>query len=211
LITRRAVLLGLVAATSAAPGIPADNRLAFRVSRNAKPVGTHVLTFTRRPDGFDIRTAVDIAVRFGPIPLYRYTLRGLEQWRDNQLVKLEATTDDDGTADFARVTRDADGLLVEGSAGPRYMAPANALPGTHWNLAELNGPWINPQNGKLLRPTVERLGRDVVQLGNGRKVEASQFMVAGDVRMALWYDANGDWTALRAPGKDGSTISYELI
>ena len=211
MITRRAVLLGLVAATPAAPGIPADNRLAFRLSRNADPVGTHVLTFTRRADGFDIRIAVDIAVRFGPIPLYHYTLRGLEQWRDNQLAKLEATTDDDGTADFARVTREADGLWVEGSAGPRYRAPANALPGTHWNLAELNGPWINPQNGQLLRPTVERLGRDVVQLGNGRKVEASQFVVGGDVHMALWYDVNRDWTALRAPGKDGSTISYDLI
>jgi len=36
-------------------------------------------------------------------------------------------------------------------------------------------------------------------------------VVGGDVHMALWYDVNRDWTALRAPGKDGSTISYDLI
>jgi Domain of unknown function (DUF6134) len=214
-ISRRAAVLGLTGLAGATParstGAGPKDTLAFRVSRDGKPVGTHILDFTHRADGLDVRIRVDIAVTFGPLTLYRYRLRALEQWRRGVLTHLGGKTDDDGTSDFVEATRDAGSLTVSGSAGPAYRAPPDALPGTHWNKAELNGPWISPQDGRLLRPAVRAEGREVLALLDGRRLEANAFALTGDVRMEIWYALDSTWAALQAPAKDGSIIRYDRL
>jgi hypothetical protein len=142
--------------------------------------------------------------------LYRYALHGREEWHGGQLAILSAKTNDDGEAAFMEATRDDRGVWVRGSAGPPYVAPADAVPGTHWNKAEMHGPWINPQNGKLLRQTATLRGQEKIATARGALVTADHFAVAGDAPMELWYDLAGQWSALRAPAKDGSVITYEL-
>ena len=43
---------------------------------------------------------------------------------------------------------------MQGTKAPRYIAPVDALPASHWNQRELEGPWINTQDGRLMRPKV---------------------------------------------------------
>lgn len=215
MIGRRLLLFGAATAcaargTCAMSAVPEDGRLAFRVIRKDSAIGTHVLTFVRLDDGIDVHIAVDITVGFGPLVLFLYTLRGLEQWRDGVVTHVEATTNDDGTADHMRADRDARGLWVEGSKAPRYLAPANALPATHWNMAELDGPWINPQDGRLLRPSVRRAGVEQVALADGRLAQATGFKLSGDVQMELWYSTARQWSALLFTASDGSLVRYEL-
>jgi hypothetical protein len=215
MIGRRGLLFGAATAWAAReacamPPVPEDGRLAFRVVRNGSAIGTHVLTFARLDNGIDVHIAVDIAVGFGPLVLYRYTLRGLEQWRDGAVSHVDATTNDDGTNDYMRADRDARGLWVEGSKASRYLAPADALPATHWNMAELDGPWINPQDGRLLHPTVQRTGSDLVKLADGRGEKATDYVLSGDVHMELWYNAARQWSALLFTARDGSLVRYEL-
>ena len=188
---------------------PEADRRAFRIVRNGSAIGTHVLTFARSGNGLDIQIAVDIAIGFGPITLFRYTLRGLEQWRDGAVVHLDATTNDDDAPEQMRADRDARGLWVEGSKAARYLAPADALPATHWNMAELSAPWINPQDGRLLHPAVRRVGEEAVTLPNGRIAPATHYALSGEANMDLWYDAARQWSALSFVAKDGSMIRYE--
>jgi hypothetical protein len=171
-------------------------------------VGAHVLEFTPGADSLDIRVAVDIAVGLGPITLFRYRLRGTEQWRGDQVVQADMTTDNNGTPAFMRARRTAEGLVVEGSGGPRYLAPAGALPATHWNAAEHDTAMVNPQDGKLFRPDVARSGPAPMLLPNGTTLPCRRFTLTGEPQMELWYDQADTWCALRAPGKDGSVISY---
>jgi hypothetical protein len=215
MIGRRGLVFGVVSTgvtrrACAMPPVPEDGRLAFRVMRKGSAIGMHVLNFVRRDNGIDVRIAVDIAVSFGPLVLFRYTLHSLEQWRDGMVVHAEATTNDDGSDDDMRADRDARGLWVRGSKAPRYLAPADALPATHWNMAELDGPWINPQDGRLLRPMVQRVGSDQVTLADGRIVEATDFRLSGDVHLELWYNAAHQWSALLFTARDGSLVRYEL-
>jgi Family of unknown function (DUF6134) len=206
LIRRRSLL---AAATTACLAPPAGNQRAFRIVRNGNAIGTHVLTFDRVDNGLDIHIAVDIAVGFGPITFFRYTLRGLEQWRNGAVVHVNATTNDDDSPEHMRADRDAGGLWVEGSKAPRYLAPAEALPATHWNISELNGPWINPQDGRLLHPVVQRIGDETLTMPNGAK-PATHFVLSGDAKLDLWYDTSCQWSALRFTAKDGSLVRYEL-
>jgi hypothetical protein len=194
----------------AQPASPPSDRLAFRLIRAGSAIGTHVLTFARSDNGFDVRIAVDIAIGLGPIVLFRYTLRGLEQWRDGSVVHVDATTNDNGTPDRMRCDRDIRGLWVEGSQAPRYLAPPSALPATHWNIDELQVPWINVQDGRLLHPVVRRVGPEPVTLADGRTEPAIEYALSGDARLDIWYDASRRWSGLRFAAKDGSEVRYEL-
>jgi hypothetical protein len=212
---RRAMLLSAAAvsvahAAPAQPGIPEDNRIAFLVVREGSAIGSHVLTFARSGNALDIQIEVTLAVGFGPLTFFRYTMRGREQWRDGAVYHVEATTDDDGTPQHMRADRDARGLWVEGSQTTPYLAPENALPASHWNMAELQTPWINPQGGQLLHPIVRCVGTQPVALANGRSESATGYSLSGDANLDLWYDAARQWSALRFVAKDGSLIRYEM-
>jgi hypothetical protein len=216
MIRRRDLLLACAAipVASAAPNLPAcddGDRLAFRVIRNDRVIGSHTLDFIAQDDGFDVRITVDITVTFGPVTLYRYRLRGLEQWRAGTLVHAEAATDDNGTAASMRCDRDGETLWTSGSKLPRYQPPAGALPATHWNMAQLKGPWINIQDGVLFHPTVSARGAKPMRLGDGSVIEAEHYVVSGDVQMELWYDKAQRWAALTTVARDGSVIRYERI
>lgn len=214
MIARRATLLGLIGTGVAhAATEVADTSLdaSFRVLRNGNPIGTHSISIEPVTGGFDVHIDVDIKYSIGPITLYRYRLRGREQWRDGRFVQLDARTDDDGTAQFATITRQGSSLWVSGSANSGYHAPENALPGTHWNKNELAGPWISPQDGKLLAPAVTDAGAEPLAGVRGVTLRAEHFVMSGDVRMELWYTADRRWACLRAPAADGSVILYDPI
>ena len=191
------------------PPFPPDGRLAFRIVRKGTEIGHHVLSLGHVDGGFDIRIAVEMVVRLGPIPVFRYKLDGLEQWRGGQMVHAEATTNDDGTPNRMRADREQAGLWAEGSKAARYLAPPGALPATHWNRTELDVPWINPQNGELLHPVVKPLGTEPISIGSGQTVMSQAYDLSGDARLRLWYDQNRQWTALLFTADDGSTVRYE--
>ena len=218
MLTRRLFLLGsslpLVAAAglSGQPpaGVPASGQLAFAVIRGQRRIGEHRLVFTPQPGGVDIRIAVDIAVRFGPITLFHYALRGLEQWRGGQCVHAAANANNDGTKVWMVADRDPRGLWVSGSKAERYLAPANALVASHWNKAELRGPWINLQDGKLFHPQCRDAGPGPVLLAGGLRQPAERYVISGDVHLDMWYEGPV-WSGLMFKAKDGSEIRYEKL
>lgn len=213
-IDRRDVLLGGVALVAipspglAALPVPPGNRLGFDIIRNGSKIGTQVLTFERSANGLTINVVAQMAVKIAFITVYRYNLRVTERWVGDQVVSLDSTTNDNGTKYTVKARRDASGFVVEGSATPRYIAPANALPATHWNRRQLDGPWINPQDGKLTHPTVTKSGVESVPTTLGKPVTAQKFVLGGDIQWDMWYDQTPAWAGLLAKQKDGSQIRY---
>jgi len=185
--------------------------LSFRVLRGGSVIGTHAVRFSATADALTVTVAVDLAVKFGPIRLFHYKHDTIERWKGGIFESLDSKTDHDGTAHFSTVRREASGLAVEGSKGPRYIAPANALPATHWNRAELSGAMINPENGALLTPRITDKGRTSVALASGATIPARQFDWRGQDNMDLWYDDKDAWAALSAAAEDGSRLVYERL
>jgi Family of unknown function (DUF6134) len=211
MIGRRAVLSGgvcLLAARRAAAAlpIPNGNRLAFNVVRGSTTIGTHILTFHPDGDRLTVAIAVDIAVSFGPIVLFRYRHRAEERWAGGQVQSLDAETNNDGTKLETHMRRQNDALVVASTGHRTYTAPPDALPATHWNRAMLNGPFINTQNGELMHPTVTPLGAAII---SGCRHEAWGFALRGDADLDTWYDGVQRWVGLRFNGSDGSEIRYE--
>lgn len=201
----------LLAAAITLPNLPPGDALRFRLIREGSMIGVHELRFKRRPEGVVIAIHVDIAVRLGPIVFYRYKLSASETWQDGECVAASSRTDDDGKRLFMQALRGSRGLTVTGTGIQPYVAPAGAFVASHWNPAELHGPWINLQNGALLRPRVEALGPDPVLVANGSRVAASCFSVTGPVRMRLWYTPARVWTGLLFRASDNSMVRYERV
>jgi hypothetical protein len=215
MLSRRHMLLAAGAACCAGPALayrpPATDALSFRVLRNGSQIDTHSLRFTPVMDGLTVDVAVRLAVYFGPIRMFHYDHTTVERWRGGVFQSLESKTDFDGEPAFATVRRDNGALIVEGSKAPRYTAPADSLPATHWNRAELSGPMINPENGLLLTPRITDKGMCKVALANGASIPARQYDWHDKTEMGLWYDEKDAWARLTATANDGSQLVYERL
>ena len=215
MLSRRNVLAVTGAVLFAEPVLAAlpdgTDALAFQISRNGSRIGTHTLHFQKMADGLSVNVAVEMVVRFGPIPVFRYNHNTIERWQAGQFVSLDSKTDYDGEPGFSAVRREGSDLVVEGSKVARYIAPADALPATHWNRAELSRPMINPENGTLLTPQISDRGMDGVQLASGTRILAHRYAWRGKDTLDLWYDDKDVWAGLTAVAGDGSQLVYARL
>jgi hypothetical protein len=188
---------------------PPGNRLAFSVLREGKEIGTHTLTFARNGDVWTIQVAIDLLIKLGPVPLYRYEHRATEIWNGASFASVEAQTNDDGARTTLRAQRGPDAVTVESSQQGKYDAPANALPSTHWNRRMLDGPFFNTQWGDLMSNAVPPRGAATVETASGRKIYVRRFEIVGQLTLESWYDDQQTWAGLQFKGQDGSQIVYK--
>ncbi len=201
-----AVALGWTSSAWAA--VPAERSLAFNVFRKGSRIGTHSLEFSQAGEALTVRVAVDFAVGLGPITLYRYRLRGTEEWSRGVLMSGNFDTVDGGETCWLRAARVDGRLAVQGSAVKPYAAPEASLISSHWNAEELRAPMVNMQNGELLDFKITPRGSETIRTG-GRDVAARHYALSGPAELNLWYDPTNIWTKLRGVGTDGSEITYE--
>jgi hypothetical protein len=193
------------------PAVPPGDALAFRLMRYGSQIGTHAMAFQQLSDGLDVHIAVQVLVKFGPIPFVRYTHNNLESWRGGSLAALAAQTDRNGTELHMRAWRSQPGLEVEGSGAALYVAPSNALPTTYWNPRMLDGPMIGTQDGMLVRPKVSEVGIERIPLANGATIPTRHYTLRGALNLDLFYDLNDVWAGMTFTVADGSRISYERL
>jgi hypothetical protein len=213
MIARRDVLGGALAlliparALGAALPVPPGDRLGFDVWRGSRKLGTHDLVFHPSPDGVVVDVSVDIAFRIGPITLYRYTHQARERWAEGQVAEIDTTTNDNGTRYHVAGRRESRGLVVQADGHAAYVAPPDALPATHWNHRELDGAWINTQNGELIRPHVAPQGMCMVETAAAKPLRVHRYALSGPVQMSLWYDEAQAWAGLSFV-KGGAEVRY---
>jgi len=194
----------------ALPARAAQDDLSFRILRDGRDIGRHLVAFSHDGAATTVKITTDIRVGFGPITFYRFAQRATEQWNAGTLTTLVSETDDDGTKDYLRAVRTNAGLTIDGSAGPAFVAPSHARPASHWSRLELDGPMFSVQNGAMLDFAPKLLGHDTIQ-SRGQSIPASRHALGGKIKLELWYDAAGLWAGLRLMASDGSLITYERI
>lgn len=202
------------ASALAAPGAfaaaPANGRLAFAVFRGKDKVGEHIMRFSRSGSGLTVSTEVEMRVKLGPIPVFRYAHTATERWLDDNFASLTTRTDTNGKVEQVRAEATPTGVTIEAPGG-RLTAPASAAPLTHWNTAALDGPLFNPQLGKIMKVSAARAGRESVQLADGRSIPATRWTIRGEAEIDNWYDSAGVWAGLRGRLEDGSTMIYRRL
>ncbi|MGO4685479.1 DUF6134 family protein [Hyphomicrobium sp. 2TAF46] len=200
-------LLKRAALTSVHPA----SRRAFKAFRNGSHVGHHELSFAARDGSLRVDVAVEFAVKLGPLTMFRYALRGHEIWTDGRLAQAHMRADNNGSRESMSARRDGNDLLVEGTRCRPTRFSRIASLATHWNITQLNGPMLHPQNGALLKYDVHTHDRDEpLTVAGGHRV-ARRYSLRGRTPIDLWYDQCENWVGLKAKAVDGSLITYFLI
>lgn len=202
-------LLPLGHAWSQAPG-SSNKRIAFDVWRNGQMIGDHTVDIEGDEGDFRVRTNVELLVKFGPIPVFHYTFKSHETWREGKFSALESRTETNGRGDQVHAASSPSGVTIQTSRGQTHTAPADALPLSHWNPHALRNPLFNPQTGAMLKERIARQEGENLRLPDGRSIQTTKVTLVGDTEIIDWYDEAGAWVALRGRLKDGSYLHYRL-
>lgn len=209
--TRRTFVLAAAVTAAWPPAAEArPANLAFAAYRNGKRIGEHRLAFEGSDDDLTVRIRADLAVKLGPVTVYRYAHEVTERWRGGRFERLESRTSSNGARESVVASRAGSGVLIR-AAGAQVAVPSNTLPFTHWNPQVANAPLFNPQTGKLLKLTARDLGRGRVLTAAGEAIDARRIAFRGDAEIDNWYDAGGAWVGLRGRLDDGSTMEYRRL
>lgn len=194
----RTVFLALMLLIFAAGAHAETRTLEFDVLREGAPIGTHRVTIVEADGETRVEIAIDLAVRFAFMTVYRYTHRARETWREGHLTALDAQTDDNGDRTRVEARAGADGLAVTGSGGA-YTAPADTIPTSYWNRDKVaRHRLLDTQSGKLIDIAATRLTADA---------SGATWRISGDLEADLAYGPAGDWTALSFVAR-GARIVY---
>jgi hypothetical protein len=214
-LTRRTLVAGGLAclplASARAVATPSHKTpIAFDVWRNDQMIGAHMVEFEGDEADLKVRTHVDLLVKFGPIPVFRYTFRSLETWRGGVFSALDSEAETNGRRDQVHAISGPSGVTIQTVRGRSHTAPADALPLSHWNPRALRNPLFNPQTGAVLKERIGRQDGETLRLPDGRAIPTTKITLVGDSEIIDWYDAAGAWIALRGRLKDGSYLDYRL-
>ena len=185
IVGRRELILGGVG-LALSPGMALaapPPRLAFQVFRNGTKVGEHLMTFAGDDRNRTVTANVAMTAKVGPVPVYKYKHTAVEKWVDGKWASVETTM--------------PGCVQITGPAGAQ-RGPAEAVPLSHWKSANFSRPLFNQQEGKLLKVRCTQ-------------VAPGHWQVRGDAEIDDFYDASGNWLALRGKLQDGSKMEYKRV
>lgn len=182
----------------------------FRVFLDGKPIGSHRFTLRTRDGLRELTSEAEFTVRVLAIPVYRYSHRALEVWRDDALISLRASTVDGGVRQSVEARLDGGTFaVVSGSRRELHAPPIMSF--AYWNSAILGAQrLLNAQTGRLESVRIEALGPSTILDARGQARPARQYRIHGpDQPITLWYSQAGDWLGL-ASEVDGRQLTYRL-
>lgn len=201
--------LGLVV-TLARAEPPEGASTTFALERNATPIGTHRVRFSRDRDDVIVSHDLEIQVTLAFVDFYRYRLTSRERWRAGRLIALDARVNKNGTPLQVMLRAMRHETVVQTSAG-RATAPADVVPQSpSWNvLSSVHTTMIDAETGALSRVQVTGPATESLSI-RGATVPTLRYRVRGGDGATLWYDANDLLVRKRLTAVDGSTIVYTL-
>ena len=196
-VGRRELIVGGVALLVPGLALAAPGRLAFQVFRNGTKVGEHQMSFAGDDENRTVTTNVDMVVKIGPVPVYKYKHAATERWAGGKWVSVDTTTNGNGKV-YRASGRAMGGYVAITGPGGAVRGPADAVPLSHWNQGSFGRPLFNQQEGKMLKVTCTR-------------VAAGHWQIRGEAEIDDFYDASGNWMALKGKLEDGSKLEYKRI
>lgn len=172
------------------------NPARYTVTRNGKPIGEHVLSFSIEDNQTIVRVDSAVKVRFLGIPVYSLSYVSEEHWVDNELVGVSAKTVENGQSNT--VTYD----LTSAAKQATYAS-------NHWHPGVVFSPNIfNTLTGEVEQVEVSAAGSEKTATADGNLLDAFRFSYKYDTPVDSWYDENGLWLKMKFTRGDGSVIEY---
>ncbi len=202
---RMAAYLCLMCLTATIPAAAHDLDAKFLIKREGKVIGYHHVDVHETAFGTVVYTEIEMRVKLGPVPLFKYDHDSREVWRDGDLITINSDTNYNGEKTYLRAQREEGVLQIDGSdyQGP---APAAAVPSSYWDKSMITANTIiSTLTGEIIDVTVEQMGETMAP----HMVKAEHFRVTGTVTVDIWYD-DQQWVGSHFI-IDGEELTYELV
>ncbi|HEX4157265.1 MAG TPA: DUF6134 family protein [Rhizomicrobium sp.] len=194
-----------------ASAVSSVSSVDFAVMRNGAQIGTNSIRFAH--DGADtkVQMVTHIKVGIAFLTLYRFDQTENEQWTDGRLLRMNATTDDNGTVHRASAVARNGKIVVQCDGRISATPPSTIVPFNLWNPALVaQNVALDTRNGGLETIRVEDRGEGNVMV-QGRVRRAHHYQIVATFPQDVWYDDSGQLVRVELKGSDGSTILYQMV
>jgi Family of unknown function (DUF6134) len=178
----------------------------FTILMDGAPVGVHRVVFDRHGDRIDIQEATAIDVRLAMIPVYSFEHEGHQVWENGRVVRIDATTNDNGKELDIAVRPNGDGYIrtVNGRVD-KFDQSTHVL--AFWNRDTLkHHAFFSAAEDKTVQASFEFAGREEITIA-GADLDVEHYRMVGGEERDLWYDTAGH-IAKVGLRRRGSAIEY---
>lgn len=211
-----ALLLAMVTANLPAATDPSlqtaeGDAWRFRVYLDDKEIGYHHFHLAGEGDTRQLHTKANFEYRLLFVKLYEYEHENREIWSGGCLQSIESRTDANGRV-YAVDGRREPGLFRVNGGGGEAQLPECVMSFAYWNPAFLQqARLLNTQDGAFLDVEVSPPVSETLQVRGEQRAAYRYRLVAGDLKLDLWYSPEREWLALESEVSGGRTLRYELM
>ena len=189
----------------------------FEIFRNNKKIGFHKLSFQIIENKIIVNTQINMVVKLGPIPVFKYLHEGEETWINNEFVKAKTYTKKNNREFNFLAHRKGKKIEIE-TRGKKFNVTEDTLITSYWQKNWLKKKiLIDSQNGKKRLINVEKMDiepikvEDLVIYAQKYKVTGTQDKPNGKkIDYDIWYDDKDRWVKIKFFIKK-SLIEYYLV
>ena len=195
------------------------NKIEFDIYRNGKNIGKHVFIFKNTKENLlEVHSEINFEIKKLGIVLYRYHVKGIEYFKDGNLIKFNSKTNQNGKEKYVNINLENNELNIDGSSF-KGKVPSNYLLGTWWNHEIVKAEaQISAVSGRIIKQKVTFLGKEVLEIA-GKKFNTLHFNFSStDKKMTkdkklntdVWYDEETlNW--VKATFKKKGNWEYKLV
>ncbi len=182
----------------------------FKVFLDDKEIGIHNFSVVPAADSTRMTTKARFDVKILFINAYQYVHDAEELWRDQCLVSMKSSTNDNGKKLSVTAAQGASGLAVSSGAGSQTLAGC-VMSYAYWSPLFLKQTkLLNSQTGEYDAVEVKSLG-DTSVLAAGRQQPAKRYkLTSKKLDIDLWYSPDNEWLALESKTESGRVLRYVL-
>lgn len=204
--------LGLAGtAGSAAPADAPARQWRFNVFLGETEIGYHHFNLTPDGDAHRLESEAVFEVEFLFFNAYTYRHRSTELWRDDCLIRIDSSTNDNGESYDVEGMARAEAFVLE-TQQDRKILPACVATFAYWDpeLLRRSERLLNAQTGEFVGVSMRPLGRETIQV-RGEAVEAKRYRLdAYERQIDLWYSERGEWLQLESTTEREQRLRYRL-
>ena len=181
----------------------------FRVYLDDREIGFHHFFLTGEGESRQMRSEATFEIRLLFVTLFDYRHENQETWSGNCLQSIRSRTDANGQSFSVNGRREGNAFHVRAGAGAASL-PECVMSFAYWNPVFLEQPrLLNTQDGQFLDVAVS-LPVPEQRLVNGQMLQSYRYrLVAGDMKIDLWYSEENVWLALESEVAGGRLLRYE--
>tara|TARA_Y100001960_G_C14481475_1_gene732025 strand:+ start:130 stop:813 length:684 start_codon:yes stop_codon:yes gene_type:complete len=172
------------------------NRIEFDIYRNDNHIGKHIFSFSRSGEELKVDSEINFEIKKLGIVLYKYKVFGTEVYKNDELVKFNSKTNQNGKEKYVNMKLENGEFIIDGSSY-KGKAPKDYLLGTWWNHSITQAKaQISAVSGRIIKQKVTFLGKEVIKIGD-KKYNTLHFNFSStDKKLSkdkklntdVWYD-----------------------